>query len=340
MTASGLTLTAIVPVREGGEKFRQCLAALGSSRPRPDEIIVVSDGDEDGAGKLAELMGARVIYTPSPPQGPAKARNVGAAEAKGDILFFVDADVRIHVDSTRIVLTSFQEDKKIAAVIGSYDDTPSETDFFSQYKNLFHHYTHQKSQNEAFTFWGACGAIRKEVFLSVGGFDERFTRPCIEDIELGYRLKKKVHLIRRIKGLQVTHLKRWRLGNLLRTDIFYRAIPWTLLMLREGSIQPDLNLRISDRFSCAAVLGLVLTMPLVVVTGWAWIGIPLFLGLLLMLNKDWYLYLMGLRGGRFALKGMLFHWLYYFYSGLAFTTGWMIYRLEKARGERSRWFLG
>jgi GT2 family glycosyltransferase len=86
---------------------------------------------------------------------------------------------------------------------------------------LLHHYVHQISKEEAATFWGACGAIRREVFLKVEGFDERYRRPAIEDIELGYRLTGAGYRVRLLKGLMVTHLKRWDLLTMLKAD-FYR----------------------------------------------------------------------------------------------------------------------
>jgi hypothetical protein len=57
----------------------------------------------------------------------------------------------------------------LVALFGSYDDAPAATNFLSQYKNLLHHYMHQTAREEASTFWGACGAIRREVSLAVGG---------------------------------------------------------------------------------------------------------------------------------------------------------------------------
>jgi hypothetical protein len=61
-------------------------------------------------------------------------------------------------------MEAFQNDHDLAAVIGSYDDEPFEPNFLSQYKNLLHHYVHQTANRDASTFWGACGAIRRESF--------------------------------------------------------------------------------------------------------------------------------------------------------------------------------
>ena len=82
----------------------------------------------------------------------------------------------------------------------------------SQYRNLLHHFVHQEGNPEASTFWAGCGAVRRAAFDAVAGYDEaRFRRPSIEDIELGYRLRRAGYRIRLDRDLQCTHLKRWRL---------------------------------------------------------------------------------------------------------------------------------
>ncbi len=319
-----VSVSIIVPVYNGGEKFKKCLLSLEKACPKPKEVIVVADGCSDDSGSMAENMGVEVISMGPQPQGPARARNAGAKAATGNILFFVDADVEIHADCTGIVQEYFQENPNIAAVIGSYDDAPFETNFLSQYKNLFHRYTHQKARFEASTFWGACGAIRREIFLAVGGFDKRFTFPSIEDIELGYRLKKSGHVIRLLKNLQVKHLKRWDLTGLLKTDIFHRALPWTRLILQQGKIPSDLNLKIGDRISCAAVFGLIFTFLSGFFNASGWVVSGFFLALILMLNSHLYLYFLRLRGGFFAFRSMIFHCFYLFYGGLSFMYGKLI----------------
>jgi GT2 family glycosyltransferase len=225
-------ISVIIPVHNGGENFRRCLSSIAEAIPPPDEIIAVLDGDTDVSRRLAESFGARAVKLPVP-EGPARARNLGAYASQHEILFFIDSDVAICPDAVGQIVAAFRNDPSLAAVFGSYDDEPGATNFLSQYKNLLHHYVHQKGREDASTFWGACGAIRREIFLAVDGFDERYRYPSIEDIEMGYRLKQAGLRIRLLKSLQVKHLKSWDLVSLVKSDVFHRALPWTELILRD-----------------------------------------------------------------------------------------------------------
>ena len=320
-------ISIIVPVHNGGDKFRSCMLSLNAMHPKPFEIIVVADGDTDGSWRVAQENGAKV-FRMNTTGGPAKARNRGALSAKGDILFFIDADVVVPSDAIVQISAIFQQEPDLAAVFGSYDDQPFETNFLSQYRNLFHHYIHQSSNEEALTFWGACGAVRREVFLKVGGFDERYCRPAIEDIELGYRLIKTGYRIRLLKELMVTHLKRWDVRTMLKTDFLYRALPWTRLLLREGRFNNDLNLTIASRISvilayllCFCIIGGFFA-PLLLIASIT------MAGGLLVFNWKVYRFFQVKRGILFALKTIPWHWLYYLYSGLAFGLGYVEFRLK------------
>lgn len=326
-------ISVIIPVHNGGASFRRCLASLAEATPAPAEIIVVADGDTDGSAQFAEKFGAKILRT-SVAAGPARARNLGARAAQGDILFFVDADVVIHHDAIAQIAKIFHCAPELAALIGSYDDMPAARNFLSQYKNLFHHYVHQTGNTEASTFWGACGAIRREIFLELNGFDESYRQPCVEDIELGYRLKRAGHRIRLCKELQVKHLKRWGIASLLKTDFFQRALPWTRLILRQRLIINDLNLKISSRLSVILTYGLVITLA----GAWRWpgfLGMAAVFGLLLLfLNNSVYRFFQRQRGFWFALRTVPWHWLYFFYSGLAFAiaaTGHFFTRPTKSQ---------
>lgn len=317
----------MIPVYNGGENFRTCLSSLRKLEPAAAELIVVADGDTDGSGQLAEEFGAKVIRIPTS-KGPARARNLGAQAATGEILFFADADVAVYPDTVKKIAIAFEEEPDVAAIIGSYDDAPGAENFLSQYKNLFHHYTHQTGSEEASTFWGACGAIRRDIFLKMGGFDEAYRYPSIEDIELGYRLKQAGYKIRLLKTLQVKHLKRWGVVSLLKADIFYRAIPWTELIWRDRQLVNDLNLQVKSRVSVLLTWGIL--SAILLTWWWASAGaIALVLSLaLLAFNAPVYRFFQRQRGWWFAIQTIPWHWLYYFYSGFAFAIGTVNYRFR------------
>jgi len=308
--------------------FHSCLEAIKAADPEPYEIIVVVDGGTDDSGDLAERYGARVIRKPIT-GGPAAARNMGASSASGDILFFIDADVAIHPSAIRKVVRAFHDYPNVSGVIGSYDESPSARNFLSQYKNLFHHYTHQKAREEASTFWGACGAIRREVYYSAGGFDEKYRNPSIEDIEFGYRLKRNGFKIRLLKELQVKHLKRWDALSLLKADFFHRALPWTDLIMKEGHLIDDLNLKISSRISVICIYLLFLTFLGTFYSLWFFVPAGSLIALVLALNWGLYRFFRDKRGIGFTLKTIPWHWLYLFYCGLAFSVGFGSHRIRR-----------
>ena len=319
MNLSPLRLSVIIPVHNGGDDLRRCLEALAASTRPTDELIVVDDASTDGSGDLARRFGARVLRLDSPPQGPAFARNQGAETARGDILVFLDADVAVHPDTLARVERYLIEHPEIAALFGSYDDAPSAGGLVTQYKNLLHHYVHQHSRREASTFWAGCGAIRPNVFAALGGFDAGYTRPVIEDIELGARLRRAGHKVWLCPDVQVTHLKRWTFVSLLRADIFGRAIPWTRLILREAHLPADLNLDVRSRLGAIAAWAALAFLVLGFWWPWAWMGVPLSAAVVGILNADLYRFFTRQGGVWFATGAAGLHALYLLYSSLIFV---------------------
>jgi len=280
---------------------------------RDFECLVADDGSWDESAEIAAEKGAQVISIAGP-TGPANARNTAAASARGEILFFTDADVQIQPDTLEQVAKAFAEDPQLDALIGSYDDDPAASNFVSQYKNLMHCFVHQQGKRRASTFWTGCGAIRRPVFLAAGGFDKRYKRPSVEDIELGARLTRAGRKIELDPSLTVKHLKRWTLSGLLESDVRDRAIPWTLLMLRERDIPNDLNVQWSQRASVALVY---LALSMVLVYWPASVGLA---AIALAINHRFYRFLAQRRGALFALRAAPLHLLYFIYGGAAFLA--------------------
>ncbi len=332
------SVSVVIPVRDDAARLEQCLAALEASEVRPLETIVVDDGSTDDSGDVGRRRGARVLRLPTS-HGPAHARNRGAEVARGDLLFFVDADVLVFPD-TIAVAAKVLADGGPAAVIGSYDDRPGHPSFLSQYKNLFHHWVHQTSREEAWTFWTGCGAIRRDVFLGLGGFNEGYAKPSIEDIELGFRLRARGHRIRLEKTMLARHTKEWRLVDLVRTDVFQRGVPWIALMMRDRFAASDLNISAESRHS--TVLSYLLVLALVATPFrpeiWPWtVGFAaLAWSAVVWLHRDFYRFFVEKRGAWFALRVMPMHLLFFLYSGLCVPLGVLAHYADRRRAERTR----
>jgi hypothetical protein len=241
--------------------------------------------------------------------------------ATGDVLYFVDADCVAAPDALERVRAAFAASPDLDALIGSYDDRPAHPSFLSQYRNLLHHYTHQTASPSLSTFWGACGAVRAPVFASVGGFDEAYGKPCIEDVELGYRLRRAGYEIKLDENLWVKHRKAWSAWGMLRTDVFQRALPWTGLLLRNGRVENNLNINIVGRLSVALVAGVILSTALAPWAPWSFALAVLFGGAFVVLNLSFYRFLRAARGRRFAVRAVPWHALYYASGGLGLVLG-------------------
>jgi GT2 family glycosyltransferase len=333
MANHAVSLSIIVPVCNNPRDLMECLEALHAAAMPGCEIIVVDDASTDGTRAVAEAHPGVTVLQLARNSGPSSARNLGARHAAGDILFFVDADVIVTPDAVRRVSRTLSERPEIAAVFGSYDDAPRARGLVSQYRNLLHHYVHQCGDVEASTFWGACGAIRRAVFEAIGGFDETRYPRCIEDIELGYRLRRGGYRVLLDKQLQGKHLKKWTLRSMVRTDVYCRAIPWTRLILETKSAPDDLNLRDGQRISVALVGLLCLSVVLALYDARMLVVAAVAFASVAILNRRLYGFFARRRGVPFAAGAMALHLLYFLYGGLTYIYVWCDCRLW--RGERT-----
>jgi glycosyltransferase involved in cell wall biosynthesis len=299
-------LSVIVPATDDPATLARCLEAIAASARAPDEVVVVREP-------------ARC--------GPARARNLGARRASGDLLVFVDADVLVHADALARMERAFLADPSLTALFGSYDAAPAAPGVVSRFRNLLHHHVHHESAGPATTFWTGLGAVRREAFVAVGGFDEVRHPRAMEDVDLGLRLVDaggRIHLVPEVQG---THLKRWTLVGMVRTDLMDRGIPWIGLILRRGAGSRALNLgrrhRASALASVALLAGLAARRPA------ASLGA---LAALVALNHDFYRLLARHGGARFAGAGVALHAVHHLTGVASVPAGVLAHLAGRRRG--------
>jgi GT2 family glycosyltransferase len=275
------TLSAVVPATDAPPTLAACLAAIGAAADPPEQVVAVTDGGL-----------------------PGDARNTGAARATEDVIVFVDADVLPHRDAFTRIRAAFDADPELAALFGSYDDSPTEPDAVSGFRNLLHHHVHQASPGPATTFWTGLGAVRRDVFEAVGGFDP--AQPRMEDVDLGMRIAASGGTLLLDPAIQGTHLKHWTVASMLRTDLLYRGAPWVELLLRHPHAARPLNLgrrhQLSALASLVAALSLVRGRPRTSLAA---------LALLPVLNASFYALLLRRRGPVQASAGVVLHALHH-----------------------------
>ena len=275
------SISVIIPAHVLDDTLRKVLTSFETAREEILEVIIAFDGQIQEASFFEHYgLNLRLSESKESQQGPAVGRNRGAQLAKGDILFFCDSDVSIHADTIQNIQESFQTNSECTAIIGCYDDQPTDQGMVSKFRNLLHHRVHYENHGIIKTFWSGCGAIKRPEFLSLGGFNETFRTASVEDIELGYRLSAGGQKIFLDHSVQVCHHKSWTLLSMCYTDCFLRARPWTRLLLSERSLgTTKLNVSRKDKVMLATLLMIYLLIPISLVTPTLWFT---FIGLFIV----------------------------------------------------------
>ena len=315
-----IDLSVIMPTIFWSGTFERCarrVLSLLDETAANVEVVFAFDGNPPPVPAWLDRPNVRIVKTGSC-SGPAIARNLAAESALGEILFFVDADVELAPDAIDRVHAAFAADPDLVGLFGSYDDEPAAVGLASTFRNLLHHHTHVSNPGTAGTFWSGCGAMRTTAFLDVGGFDEKFAYPSVEDIELGMRVAANGGKILLAPDVRCKHLKHWTLASMVITDIVHRATPWTRLIMNSREMPATLNLDWPGRLSgiCSVLLAACLAVAVFVpVALWAALACGL---VVFALNSDFYCLCARKRGVGFAVASFALHWLYFVYSALTF----------------------
>lgn len=197
-------ISLIVPVYNSESTLKECLDSIFLSSFKEFEVIVISDNSSDKSAQIAKKYNCKVIEL-SENMGPAYVRNLGAKNAEGEILFFIDSDIVIKPNSLSCIKDSF-DNNEVNVIQGIYSHKPDYNNVVTQFQQSFLcYYTWSHKIKYVETLTSACFAIRKKVFIDLKGFNTNIKSATVEDEEFGYNLIDKGNKILILRELNVEH---------------------------------------------------------------------------------------------------------------------------------------
>lgn len=230
------SISVIIPNRNGAATVGKCLAAALASRHDNFEVIVVDDCSEDDSAEIIGRYPCRLVRLERH-GGAAVARNAGAREARGSILFFTDVDCLLQPDSLALAGETLARAGPNAVAGGTYTRLPHDRRFFSIFQSVFIHYCETRNPQRPDYLATHALAIPARIFRQSGGFCEEFL-PILEDVEFSHRLRRMGYSLVMNPALQVQHIFSYSLARSLCNAAF-KASYWTLYSIRNGDLLVD-----------------------------------------------------------------------------------------------------
>lgn len=179
-------ISVVVPTYNRKALLTNCLQTLvQQSYPSEDfEILVCDDGSTDKTPSTVQKLARRyhnLRYLRQNHQGPSAARNLGIANAKGNIVALTDDDCLPQSDWLLTIDTSFKNNPEALAIEGKTVSDVSPKDLL----------VYTVTNDTGGKYWTCNMAYKRTVLSEVRGFDETFRFSHCEDIDLALRVLKK-----------------------------------------------------------------------------------------------------------------------------------------------------
>lgn len=229
-------ISVIIPNRNGEATIGRCLQAVFLSQYANFEVIAVDDASTDNSIEAIKQFPCRLIRLNNH-SGASKARNAGAFNSRGDVLFFIDADCVIKEDTLSIVNRIVAEKGSDVIIGGTYTKMPYDKRFFSVFQSVFVNYSETKNANSPDYIATHAMVIAAEIFGKTGGFSEDFL-PILEDVEFSHRLRRAGYKLVIAPEIQVRHIFNYSLFKSIRNAV-RKSMYWTMYSIKNRDLFTD-----------------------------------------------------------------------------------------------------
>lgn len=229
-------ISIVIPNYNGSATIGKCLEAAFASRYGNFEVVVADDCSTDDSVEIIRRYPCKLVRLEKH-SGASAARNVGARNSRGELLFFTDADCLIREDALSLANAATEKVERTNAVIGgTYTPLPVDTGFFSVFQSLFVHYSETKKKEPDYIA-GHAMVIDADLFRKSDGFNENFL-PLSEDVDFSHRLRRSGSRLFMRPEIQVAHVFNFSLVRSLRNAL-RKSMYWTAYSLSNRDLLAD-----------------------------------------------------------------------------------------------------
>ena len=209
-------ISVVVIGRNEGERLKACLASIGAALASVEhEIIYVDAHSRDHSLRTAAQAGARCFVPETHQTTAALGRRIGAQEARGDVLLFLDGDMRLEAGFVQSALAVMREEEYDGASGVRHDIYMTDGHVSGENANYF-----ACTQRRVVPEFGGAVMLSRAVLERAGGWAENVEAG--EEAELHARLNRIGARLIELPIPMITHVDCVQGGRGLRGTIFSR----------------------------------------------------------------------------------------------------------------------
>lgn len=334
-------LSLIIPTHNSQKTIQPLLLSINNSQFnyfKNIEVIIVDDASSDSTRRVVETLRPKLKFILSTivvkiNVGPAKARNLGVKQARGQFVLFFDSDVILKKktlnNAYQLVLK-----KKLKAFTGIWDWRQNTNKFFPQFKALrdwSYWFVERKKNAHYYLFSTRVASIEKNLFQKLGGFNRDYPEPTVEDIELTYRIEK-IAPIKFSPNIIVSH--QFEDFSPIAIKYFKRSRDWVRLYLKRYRFDPVATSQKEAAKSIVSSLFLGFLFLTLFSRLFIYPAIAFVLLFAYLETKFWW-FLLKKKGILFLLKAVPVSLLLYVIINLGAAWGLTLYLLKKSKNRQN-----